>query len=89
MTFLACLASATAALFIYLASSQQRLTRRPFHWSWRIVGAALAVLGIWLWTSTASVAASVFAALAVWMVAFIVLPYVSWMRQPLLERDLG
>jgi hypothetical protein len=87
MTFLACVVSAVAALCVYLASDQQRLTRAKFHWSWRIAGFVLAGLGIWLWTSTTSVAASIFAALTVWMTAFVVLPYISWVRQPLPDTN--
>ena len=86
MTLLACVVSAVAALCVYLASGQQRLTRTKFHWSWRVGGLVLGVLGIWLWTSTASVAASIFAALTVWMTAFVVLPYISWVRQPLVPE---
>ena len=87
MTFVACTVSTVAAVCVYLTSDRQRLTRTPFHRSWRVIGMLLAVVGVWLWTSTTSIAESIFASLAVWVTIFVVLPYISWVRQPVPEAE--
>jgi hypothetical protein len=83
-SFFACFVSSVAPLCFYLTSDEQRLTRIPLHKAWRGVGLILALAGTGIWsTVVSSNAAAVLASATVWMTAYVVLPYISWIRQPL------
>ncbi len=83
-SFLACFVSGVAPLCVYLASDEQRITRTPLHKAWRVIGVVLALAGAGVWsTIVSSNAAAIFASATVWMTAYVVLPYISWIRQPL------
>ncbi|MEJ1965706.1 MAG: hypothetical protein WDO56_30830 [Gammaproteobacteria bacterium] len=82
--FFACLVSALAPLCVYLASEEQRLIRAPLHKAWRVIGLLLAVAGVGIWSAVFnSPASAIFAALSVWTTAYVVLPYISWVKAPL------
>lgn len=82
--FFAWLVSAIAPLCVYLASEEQRLTRVPLHKAWRVIGLLLALTGASLWTTVFSnAAAAIFASLSIWTTAYVVLPYISWVKAPL------
>jgi hypothetical protein len=86
-SFFACFVSGIAPLCFYLASGEQRITRTPLHKAWRGVGLVLALAGTGIWsTVVSSNAAAVLAAGTVWMTAYVVLPYISWIRQPLRQE---
>ena len=86
-SFFACFVSGIAPLCFYLTSDEQRITRTPLPKAWRAVGLVLALAGTGVWsTVVSSNVAAVFAAATVWMTAYGVLPYVSWVRQPLRQE---
>ena len=77
------LVSALAPLCVYLASDQQRIIDAPLHKAWRAIGLVLAIAGACIWsTIVSSNAAAIFASLTVWISAYVVLPYISWVRHP-------
>ena len=82
MSLLACLLSALAPTCVYLASDEQRITQIPFHRAWRGIGVALAVAGACLWSTTVSTPAALFASASMWAMAYVVLPYISWVKLP-------
>jgi hypothetical protein len=82
MSVLACLVSALAPVCVYLCSGEQRITHAPLHRAWKSVGFALAAAGIYLWSSTVSTPAALFASASTWATAYVVLPYISWVKLP-------
>lgn len=82
MSFIACFVSALAPLCVYLSSGEQRITQVPLHRAWRAVGVVLAGAGVFLWSLTVSPAAALFASASMWATAYVVLPYISWVKLP-------
>lgn len=86
MSVFACLASALAPVCVYLSSGEQRITQVPLHRAWKGIGFALAVAGVYLWSSTVGISAALFASASTWATAYVVLPYVSWVKLPASEE---
>ena len=82
MSVLACFVSALAPVCVYLSSVEQRITHVPLHRAWKGVGFALAGVGVCLWSDTVSTPAALFASASMWATAYVVLPYISWVKLP-------
>jgi len=82
MSFLACLVSALAPLCVYLSSAEQRITQAPLPRVWRTIGFVLAGAGVLLWSTMVSTPAAFFASGSMWATAYVVLPYISWVKLP-------
>ena len=82
MSVLACLISALAPVCVYLASGDQRITQTPLHRIWKCIGFALAGVGVFLWSITRSAPSAIFASASMWATAYVVLPYISWVKLP-------
>lgn len=79
---LACVVSTLAPLCVYLSSAEQRITEAPLHRVWKSVGFVLGGAGVLLWSITVSTPAAFFASASVWATAYVVLPYISWVKLP-------
>jgi hypothetical protein len=79
---LACLISALAPICVYLASGEQRITQTPLPRIWKTIGVALAAVGLFLWSTTRSTPSAIFASASMWATAYVVLPYISWVKLP-------
>jgi hypothetical protein len=86
MSFLACLVSALAPVCVYLSSAEQRITQVPLPPVWRSIGFLLTAVGLFLWTTTVSTPAALFASASMWATAYAVLPYISWVKLPASEE---
>jgi hypothetical protein len=53
---------------------------------WRSVGFFLSAAGVFLWTTTISTSAALFASASMWATAYAVLPYISWVKLPASEE---
>ena len=82
ISLLACLVSALAPVCVFLSSSEQRITQTPLHRVWRTIGFVLAGGGVLLWSTTVSTPAAFFASASLWATAYVVLPYISWVKLP-------
>jgi hypothetical protein len=82
LTILACFVSALAPLCVYLSSAEQRITQVPLPRIWRGIGFLLTAAGVFLWTTTVSTPAALFASASMWATAYAVLPYISWVKLP-------
>jgi hypothetical protein len=82
MSVLACVVSALAPVCVYLASGEQRITQTPLHRVWKTIGFALAAAGLVLWSTTRSTPSAIFASASMWTTAYVVLPYISWVKLP-------
>ena len=82
ISVLACLVSALAPVCVYLASGEQRITHAPLPRTWRSIGFVLAAAGVLLWSTTVSTSAAFFASASMWATAYVVLPYISWVKLP-------
>ena len=82
MSLLACLLSALAPICVYLSSAEQRITQAPLPRVWRSIGFALTAAGVFLWATTVSTPAALFASASMWATAYVVLPYISWVKLP-------
>ncbi len=82
MSVFACLVSALAPLCVYLTSGEQRITQAPLHRAWRGIGFGLAAAGVVLWSLTVSTPAALFVSASTWATAYVVLPYISWVKLP-------
>jgi hypothetical protein len=82
MSVLACFLSALAPVCVYLSSGEQRITHTPLHRVWKGVGFALCAAGLCLWTDSLSTPAALFASASMWATAYVVLPYISWVKIP-------
>ncbi len=87
MSVLACLVSALAPTFVYLSSAEQRITQAPLHRVWRTIGFVLAGAGVLLWSTTVGTPAAFFASASMWATAYVVLPYISWVKLPRQRRS--
>ncbi len=79
---IACFVSALAPVCVYLSSGEQRITQVPLHRAWRAVGFALTGAGAFLWSTVVSAPAALFASASMWATAYVVLPYISWVKLP-------
>ena len=82
MSVLACFVSALAPLCVYLSSAEQRITQAPLPRIWRSIGFLLTAAGVFLWTTTVSTPAALFASASMWATTYAVLPYISWVKLP-------
>ena len=82
MNVLACLVSAVAPVCVYLSSGEQRITQAPLHRTWKAIGSLLTAAGFFLWNTTVSTPAAFFASASMWATAYVVLPYISWVKLP-------
>jgi FtsH-binding integral membrane protein len=82
MSLLACLVSALAPVCVYLSSAEQRITQAPLHRVWRAIGFMLSGAGVLLWSTSVSTPAAFFASGSMWATAYVVLPYISWVKLP-------
>lgn len=82
ISFLACLVSALAPVCVYLSSAEQRITQAPLHRMWRAIGFVLAGAGVLLWSTSVGTPAAFFASASMWATAYVVLPYISWVKLP-------
>ena len=82
MNVLACFVSALAPTCVYLSSGEQRITTAPWHRAWKGVGLVLSAVGVFLWSATLSTPAALFASASMWATAYVVLPYISWVKLP-------
>lgn len=78
-------AVAAGAVCLYLGAPNQRWISRPWPRPSRIVGAALVLLGGWLWGRTLQPATAIFVTLTVSMVLFILFPCLGAL--PILRRN--
>lgn len=86
MSFLACLVSALAPACVYLSSAEQRITQAPLHCMWRTIGFVMGGAGVLLWSTTVSTPAAFFASGSMWATAYVVLPYISWVKLPAVDE---
>jgi hypothetical protein len=86
MSFFACLVSALAPVCVYLSSAEQRITQAPLPRVWKSVGFLLTAAGLFLWTNTIGTPAALFASASMWATAYVVLPYISWVKLPASEE---
>jgi hypothetical protein len=82
MSVLACVVSALAPLCVYLSSGEQRITQSPLPRVWRTIGFVMGGAGVLLWSTTVGTPAAFFASGSMWATAYVVLPYISWVKLP-------
>jgi hypothetical protein len=81
LQFAACAAIATGAAGFYLGAQNQRWLSRPLPALWSgLAGAALLLLGVFLWSQVVQLSTAIFAALALIMLLFIVFPALGALR---------
>ncbi|WP_018406876.1 hypothetical protein [Methylocystis rosea] len=79
--FAACAAIAAGAASLYLGAQNQRWLSRPLPGLWSgLAGAALLLLGAFLWSQVVQLSTAIFAALVFIMLLFIVFPALGALR---------
>ncbi len=79
--FAACAAIATGAAGLYLGAQNQRWLSRPLPAPWSgLAGAALLLLGVFLWSQVVQLSTAIFAALVLIMLLLIAFPCLGALR---------
>lgn len=80
MSFIALLLNLSGAALAYLTSAQQQLLAKSLSRMTRIAALALLVAGAACCVSEMGSGAGLAAALAIWMLTWVALPYLAWWR---------
>ncbi len=81
LQFASCIAVVTGAASLYLGAQNQRWLSRPLPAPWSgLAGAALLLLGVFLWSQVVQLSTAIFAALVLIMLLFIVFPALGALR---------
>jgi hypothetical protein len=81
LQFAACAAIATGAAGLYLGAPNQRWLSRPLPALWSgLAGAALLLLGVFMWSQTVQLSTAIFAAFVLIMLLLIVFPALGALR---------
>jgi len=81
LQFAACAAIATGVASLYLGAQNQRWLSRPLPGLWSgVAGAALLLLGVFLWSQTVQLSTAIFGTLVLVMLLFIAFPCLGALR---------
>ena len=81
LQFASCISVATGAASLYLGAQNQRWLSRPLPGLWSgVAGAALLLLGVFLWSQTVQLSTAIFGTLALVMLLFIAFPCLGALR---------